>query len=531
MIEPFMPRRRIRKLPPVGDPARDILISSLGKHSLKLIRGAVREAARGKLMRLDAMKNAADRIMTERDVAFRKRITVEFTPAEKAEVASVVTKAVRAQPSLSELKKWNITLLEEVHNPKSLFGARLNETDFKEMSQVYRPGFITFMKQNDAIMNKIHSTTGWAIILQQEFRAKGMKVPLQAIYDKLSQHDLSREKILSDEERSKTMSGVEQEIIHDMRTQRKEKMLSRTRSNQEISTLRRKMGRFEITREERKKLLNETRDRISTNATGVIDWALERGFKRARLAMRDRLARLELNPNDVFSSLGIDREGALGMKRLKILTVVLRGKSTAQEQKDAIARMVQKYANARQSNNPLSVTSFNRTFNEINPRKEEERRRRAERKKIVEAPKKPTGSPPKKIFPTTAGGFASLFGKEKRVTDEMAVALNKFLHGVRSRQYPDAQIDQLMEHQILTIIATQFQKSGRVSERALRELTAPSLLFEHFKRALHSLMKKGYLEYEFHAGSSDFVSITNASASKVLGKYNTKIARLHENGG
>ncbi len=526
-----MPRRRIRKLPPIGDPARLIFLVGHGNHAAKLRASAIREAARGKFFRTKAMKEAVAAISAEMSSAMNKITTEELAPVEKKEALELLKKGFRAFPFYAMEKKHEDVATSEIDRLIDFFPPDKTIGELDQMRNIYKDSFVDFLHKYEPMVNNLRTTVGLSIIYQRQLRAKKINVPLQMVYDAISLR--VKAPLLTDlVEKGDLYDKTESAIIRQLKAARTAKLEQRADANREISSMRKKIGRFEISRAERKSLLSESRERIDSHATGISDWTVVRAFKRARLSLRERLQRLHLNPDTIFSELEIDKENEIGMKRLKVLTTVLRSAKTDEERIQLVERMVKKYRTNPQSHNqPLSETRFTRVAQPINPRKVESRRARAEARKNAETSPKPSNGAPKKVFPSTAGGFASLFGKEKRITGEMAIALNKFLQRVRPRQYPDAQIDQLMEHQILTIISTQFQKSGRVSETGLRELTTAPLLIENFKRALRSLIKKNYLEYEAHAGRSDYVSIKESAANKILGKYNTKIARLHENDG
>lgn len=532
-----MRRSRLRELPPRGNSSREIIVGGLTRISRRLLNREVRKIARGKTPHEDALNDARRQIVLESNEAVQKSAASKLNEDERNEMHQIVRKIFTSEMTDDESKKIIDRIVIEMPNPGVLLSA-IDEADVA--TDLRRRGFIGFaryLKQHPQMFQRVMNTIGYAIILSREFRAHGLPASITKVYHELAGAEIVLSKsLISQPDRMKkfmqTMKGIENKIINESKSARSKVLARRQAANKELQTIRQKWGRFELSRSERRQMWQEVRKQLVDGSNHLPASALERGFKRARKNMRDKLTRAGVNPDSVFEVTGIAKSTPEGAVPLRVLTTALRSAKTDGEISRVVERVKNHYLSKRKKSANAAPSPL-RPAPAINPIKQATKIERAARQRAAEAAAtvpKPKSSNGEKKFPTTAGGFASLFGKEKRVTDEMAVALNNFLQGVRPRQYPDAQIDQLMEHQILTIIATQFQKSGRVSDTGLRQLTTPPLLVEHFKRALRSLIKKGYLEYESHAGSSEFVSITNASASKILGKYNTKIARQHENG-
>lgn len=525
----------MNRLPSTDDPLRSIMLGSptarYARAVVKSIRQEHRKTAKNATPK-EPFLQKVDRINHEKKAAHENLFKMLQNNSSIKRLLEEELRTEGLGADVNKLKKFsrNSELIAAKIAAESK-GARFSEYALLHGVHV-PPAYDAIARRIESKLEQTVARINLSAILQREMEARGIHFSLKRIYQKMKAHH----PISSYYDWgvvNNLFSKVEREFLSELKRERKEKMSPE--ANAKIDLHKKKISRLTMERDVRKRIIKEAREMVKNGSMDIGAFFLTRGIKQGRMVARKKLQEIGMNPDDVFSKLGINKDDDTGFRRLKILSHVLRSAKTDDQARNLVKRVIQKYVKTTPTSATLQGTEFTRAPTVLNPRKLAEREQRKERRRAEEAAakaiKKPEPQNGEKKFPATAGGFASLFGKEKRVTAEMAVALNNFLQGVRSRQYPDAQIDQLMEHQILTIIATKFQKSGRVSERALRNLTSPPLLFENFKHALRSLMKKGYLEYEFHMGSSEFVSITNASASRVLGKYNTKISRLHENGG
>lgn len=528
-----MPRRRIRKLPPKGDPVRAVLLFGIGRRTRRLadhlIRGVAREEARGKENRKEIIERFLSNSVSEGDKAIQSRSLAKFTPSEKSEMTAVIWKG---------LKERNIPEFQQIRKKLNLDKAIAGTNSLKYLWNIEnQPAALAGNGKQEGLAEKlaphvqnVFRTASYSFLLQKELAIIGISEPLERIYHVMKETGINPPPITDpeiDEKMMVLLSKTEKMIVDRNKLERGERLSQNTLANRMLSRIRIQLSRMKMSGRERKKIYSGARDRMQARSGEVGEWALARGFKQARLDMRATLQEIGFNPEKVFSETGINNEEQTGIKRLKVLTTILRLADSPEQKRNAVNRFVQKYG-SKVSPSPTINSERSHPVQIRNPKKlakELERRARREKEKRVERPLVET-SP---HLPTTLREYVSLFDREERITPEQANGLSKMISSIRPREHAQEEIVSALEYQILCVMATHFKKSGRVTVPGLRQITTPPVLHREFGIAIDNLMRKGLIELTHHARKTNNVSLAGSTAGRTLGKYDTKISRQRGN--
>lgn len=488
------------------------------------------------------MEDATNALAKEGGTAFHQMNSIPFTETEKVEITILFKKIffeIQKKKRIPYDRDFNLNRFIEYAKNFSQFSTFANkqflDQIFEEECRAagWREKKIIGYKQN--LLLPIHEASigvGNAYLLQREFRVLGFQAPLSTIYRYLREASPEQPVIYSKgyhEKMEELAWMVERRLIEDNQINRKNRITENAAAKALLQKLKFRMARFSMPKGERKRIYRETREQIRQGSIGTLNWGTLRGFKQARLGMGKRLQELGYNPDFVFSEIGVVGENETALTRLKVLTTILRRAQNPKQAKEIIDAVRKKYSGKSTGASLGSQIQSIRYLQFVNPKKEAERMVRATRQDTPNGEPK-IKKPATKPLPTSLNGYLALFKEEKRITDEQAVGLNKLLQSIRPKDHSKEAVDKAVEYQVLLVVASRFQKSGRVSQTALRELCVPPILYESFSRALVNLRKKNILEYEAHGGKNDNISLVEKTANQTLGKYNTKIARQHENG-
>jgi hypothetical protein len=267
---------------------------------------------------------------------------------------------------------------------------------------------------------------------------------------------------------------------------------------------------------------------------GLVRYQVGKAFKASRMVVREKIAQTGLNPDHVFNQLDL-LNGTAGnfstsmMKRLNVLSGVLREKRTSLEAREAISDMLMRYTsekNTGKKTGPVSSTPpVERPTASISnvkkTEKREERRRRRDEWARLERERRPEPAPSRPRVSVTLPEMVSYMNTSERVTLEDVVALKRMVKNVKITPENRPIVLSALRHLLLAERAP-FGLHGRLEERALRNRAIPQNRYGEFSTVLHGLMREGVFAYEHHLDRSDFIALVGTNRNAILAKYGHK---------
>ncbi len=304
----------------------------------------------------------------------------------------------------------------------------------------------------------------------------------------------------------------------------------------EISRAKRKEIRTEFinTILEKKDARKETR-RGGLTYKGLVRYQVAKAFKASRLHMREKLTRIGMNPDEVLGRLElISGSGTSNitidmMRRLNVLSGVLREKKTIGEAKIAVDDMIMrfraaKYPSEQKPASPSPHPIQRPTPSPVNENKrlkrEERRRRRAEAQKTAQV----SPPSPKVELPNTLPELLDFESKSKRISGPLYSRLRDVLHQTRPTEQNERFIIEGLKIIILCVRVSNYGVKGRVEPDVLRKKVSPTHLHIQFGRALDELIHERKLKYELHGHKNDYINLTDEFRNQALGRYDFRRA-------